>query len=238
MKITKTKRKFLAIIPARGGSKRLPRKNCLELKGKPLIAWTIEAALNSKYIDEVIVSSDDTEMIDISTQYGARTPFVRPKELSGDQAVMPEVVKHGINYLRDVEGKEFEYVILLQPTSPFRNASDIDAAIDFMEQKKASAIVSVSASEHPIEWYNKLPADLSMKGIFKSNSIKLKRSQDFPIYYRLNGAIYICEIEKFFESGTYFLDDNIFAFVMDIEKSIDIDSKIDFKLAEAFLSLE
>ncbi len=225
---------FLGVIAARGGSKRLPRKNILDLAGKPLIGWTIEAALKSKYIDEVVVSTEDSEISEISKNFGAEVPFMRPKELSIDNTPSTQVVIHAVNYYVNEQKKEFDYVVLLQPTSPLREAHDIDKAIEFLYSKEADAVVSVCEAEHPPLWSNTLPENLSMKN-FLRDDLKSKVSQDLPTYYHINGAIYICKTERLLKESTYFLKDNIFAFLMEAEKSVDIDSLIDFKLAEALI---
>ena len=230
------KRTFLGVITARGGSKRLPKKNILDLAGKPLIGWTIEAALKSRYIDELIVSTEDVEIAEISKNYGANVPFMRPKELSTDNVHPAEVVIHAVKYFINEQKKDFEYVVFLQPTSPLRNEHDIDKAIDFLYSKKADAVVSVCEAGHSPLWYNTLPGNLSMK-TFLRDDLKGKMSQDLPTYYRVNGAIYISKIERLLEEKSFFLRDNIFAFLMDVKKSVDIDSLVDFKLAEILMQI-
>ena len=138
----------LAVIPARGGSKRLPRKNCLLLQGKPLIVYSIEAAKESVYIDEVVVSTDDEEIASLARQAGASVPFLRPAELSTDEASSVDVVAHALNYYQVNEKKLFDYVVLLQPTSPLRTAAHINQALELLKEKKADAIVSVCEAEH------------------------------------------------------------------------------------------
>lgn len=219
---------FLVIIPARGGSKRLPRKNILDLNGKPLIVWSIEAGLKSKYIDKVVVSSDDNEILEVSQKFGADI-IVRPPELASDTATTFDVIEHTIKSL-----KKYNYVVLLQATSPLRDSKHIDEAIEFLEQKDADAVVSVCEMEHSPLWSNTLDESLSMKG-FLIDEVLNKRSQDLENYYRLNGAIYICKTEKFLEEKGFFLKDNIFAYVMDRESSVDIDEEIDFRLAESII---
>lgn len=226
---------FLAIIPARGGSKRLPRKNVLNLAGKPLIAWSIEAGLKSKYIDEVMVTTDDDEIIDISKKIGAKIPFKRPEKLSNDLATRPEVIRHTIEFYKNKLKKEFDYVVLLQPTSPLRNEKQIDEAIVYLFEKNGDAVVSVSEVEHPIYWSGALPEDNDMSE-FLDNVAVQSRSQDLPIYYRLNGAIYICNTQKFLEEGCVFLKENIYAYKMSQNSSVDIDTKIDFLLADLLLA--
>ena len=224
-----TNKKFLAIIPARGGSKRLPRKNILDLCGKPLIAYTIEAALKSKYIDKVIVSSDDEEILNISKKNGADI-IKRPIDLANDTATTFDAIKHTIDNF-----EKYDYIVLLQPTSPLRNEKHIDEAIELLENKKADAIVSVCEMDHSPLWSNTLPKDGNMSNFLKDEILN-KRSQDLEKYYRLNGAIYICKTEKLLENKGFFLKDNIFAYKMDREHSVDIDEKIDFSIAQILMS--
>lgn len=219
---------FLAIIPARGGSKRLPRKNLLELVGKPLISWSIEAGLQSKHIDKVIVTSDDEEILNISRKF-ATDILKRPKELASDTATTVDVIKHTIENVGS-----YDYIVLLQPTSPLRNFKHIDEAIELLKTKETDAVISVCEMDHSPLWSNTLPADGSMVN-FKHESAIGKRSQDLEKYYRINGAMYICKTEKLLEEESLFLSDNIFAYVMSRENSIDIDEEIDFKIAESLI---
>ena len=219
---------FLAIIPARGGSKRLPRKNVLDLNGKPLIAYSIEAGLKSKYIDRVVVTSDDEEILAISQKYGALT-IKRPDELASDIATSFDAIKHTIE-----NTKKYDYVILLQPTSPLRNKKHINEAIELLEDKNADAVVSVCEMDHSPLWSNTLDDSLSMEGFLKDEVLN-KRSQDLEKYFRLNGAIYICKTEKLLEEESFFLKENIFAYLMERNSSVDIDDKVDFHLAEVLL---
>jgi pseudaminic acid cytidylyltransferase len=222
-------KKLLAIIPARGASKRLPRKNILDLSGKPLIAWTIEAALGSKYIDRVVVSTDDQEIANIAKKHGADIPFIRPSELATDQTTSVDVVLHLLNQLEKIEDK-YDYVILLQPTSPLRTAKNIEEAIKLLRTKNSDAVISVCESGHPPLWYNTLPDDMSMDN-FLDASIKNKRSQDLPKQYRVNGAIYISSIERLRNESSFFLSENCHAYIMEQNVSIDIDTRDDFDFA-------
>ena len=222
------KNKFLAIIPARGGSKRLPRKNVLDLCGKPLIAYSIETGLQSKYIDKVVVSSDDEEILQISKEFGAEA-IKRPDILASDTATTFDAIKHTIDSL-----EKYEYIVLLQATSPLRNSKHIDEAIELLEEKKADAVVSVCEMEHSPLWSNTLDDTLSMNNFLKDEVLN-KRSQDLEKHYRLNGAIYICKTELLLKEKSFFLKENIFAYIMDRKSSIDIDEEIDFKKAEFFL---
>lgn len=219
---------FLAIIPARGGSKRLPRKNVLDLAGKPLIAWSIEAGLKSKYIDKVIVTSDDDEILGIANEFGSDT-IKRPDELASDTATSFDAIKHTINNI-----DRYDYIVLLQPTSPLRTADQIEEAIELLESKSADAVISVCEMDHSPLWSNTLPNDNSMQG-FLRDEILNKRSQDLEPYYRLNGAIYICDTNRLLEEKSFLFKENIFAYKMDRESSVDIDEKIDFQFAEILI---
>ena len=219
---------FLAIIPARGGSKRLPRKNILDLNGKPLIAYSIEAGLKSNYIDKVIVSSDDTEILNISKDFGADI-IKRPDILASDTATSFDAIKHTIE-----NSNRYDYIVLLQPTSPLRTSINIDESIELLNEKDADAIISVCEMDHSPLWSNILDKTLSMKGFLKDEVLN-KRSQDLEKYYRLNGAIYICRTDKLLEEKSFFLKENSFGFIMDRESSVDIDERIDFKIAQLLL---
>jgi len=220
---------FLAIILARGGSKRLPRKNVLDLAGKPLIAWSIEAGLRSEYIDKVVVSSDDDEILEISKNIGAEI-IKRPEEFASDNATSFDGIKHVIDNIEN-----YDYVILLQPTSPLRNTKHIDRAIELLETKNAEAIISVCEMDHSPLWSNTLDDDLSMVGFLKDEVLN-KRGQELEKYYRINGAIYICERRIFLKEKSFFIKNDIFAYKMSREASIDIDERIDLKIAETLIN--
>lgn len=221
---------FLAIIPARGGSKRLPRKNVLNLVGKPLIAWTIQAAKESKYLDDVIVSTDDNEISTLSMQYGIENVVARPPELASDTATSFDVIKHAMASRK----KKYDYVMLLQPTSPLRKSYHIDDVAELVIEKNANAVISVCEAEHSPLWCNTLPEDDNMDG-FIPDKVKNKRSQDLPRYYRLNGAIYCADAASIVESTSLFSLQKTFAYKMDVSSSIDIDSSFDFSFAERLL---
>jgi CMP-N,N'-diacetyllegionaminic acid synthase len=220
---------FLAIIPARGGSKRLPNKNILPLVDKPMLLWTIESAVQSKYLDQILLSTDSDDIIKVVENYKIKT-IKRPLELASDTAKTVDVVKHVIENI----DKKYDFIVLLQPTSPLRTSTHIDEAIEQLIKLNADAIISVTEADHSPLWCNILPGNLSMEN-FISEDIKHKRSQDLPKFYRLNGAIYICKTEKLIEENTFFLKKNVYAYIMDKKSSIDIDEELDFKLAEIIL---
>lgn len=223
-------KKILAIIPARGGSKRLPRKNILPLSGKPLIQWTIEAAEESKYIDTTMVSTDCIEIAGIAEKFGVITPYLRSATLAGDTATSMDVVIDVLKFY-EKNNQNFDLVLLLQPTSPLRTSTDIDKAIELFIKKSANAVVSVTECDHSPLWANILPTDLSLSGFIPEN-LSQKRSQDLPSYYRLNGAIYLFDIQQIKNNRNYLSLPNIFAFIMEKKHSVDIDDEMDFRYAE------
>jgi CMP-N,N'-diacetyllegionaminic acid synthase len=226
-------KKVVAIIPARGGSKRLPGKNLLPLAGKPLIAWSIAAAKESRYVDTVVVSTDDDCIMAVANEFGAETPFRRPAEIASDTATSSAVLLHAIAWLQQNQ-RPHDIVIMLQPTSPLRSAADIDSALELLMAKNAQGVVSVCACEHSPLWANTLPADGSM-GDFLPESIRGLRSQDLPAYYRLNGALYLFNIPSLVRAGGIFYTNDTFAFRMERNSSVDIDTMDDFQLAEFLL---
>ena len=222
-------KKVLALIPARGGSKRLPRKNILSICGKPLIVWTIEASLSCNYIDKTIVSTDDKEIKDISLTSGAEV-VDRPSDLSGDEVPTVPVVEHTLSIIKE----NYTYLILLQPTTPLRTKRHIDEAFQTLIKTNADAVISVCESEHNPLWANRLPVDGNLKN-FRREDIRDVRSQDLPKYHRINGAIYICEVSRLLRESSFYIKDNIFSYIMDKTCSVDIDDQFDFLIAETLM---
>lgn len=219
----------LAIIPARGGSKGIPGKNIREIAGKPLIAWTIEAAKKSKYIDRLILSSDDNDIIEVAKEWGCEVPFVRPSELARDDTPGIATVLHAIEALPE----HYEYVVLLQPTSPLRSVNDIDDCIRTCIDHYAASCVSVTEPERsPYLMYSLDSTDhlLPLIEQFKHFS----RRQDLPKVYALNGAIYVAK-SVWLKSNLTFVSDETIAYEMPKHRSIDIDTEIDLKFAEFLL---
>lgn len=224
----------IAIIPARAGSKRLPNKNILKINGKSLIEWSINAALQSKYINKVIVSTDSLDIAEVARLAGAQVPFLRPKKLSTDSATTADVIANVIEYLEE-KNEHFDNIVLLQPTSPLRTTKHIDDSIALFNAHSANSVISVTECEHSPLWCNTLPDNLSFNGFIKK-SLEKKRSQDLPKYYRINGAIYIIKKESFLNEKTFFSKEKSFAFIMDSISSIDIDTKLDFIIAETIMT--
>ncbi|MBO5261314.1 MAG: acylneuraminate cytidylyltransferase family protein [Coprococcus sp.] len=223
----------IAIIPARSGSKGLKDKNIKLLNGKPLLAYSIEAAIESNMFDEIMVSTDSYIYADIAKRYGANVPFLRSAEQSCDSAGSWSVVNEVLKEYKKI-GYTFNTVCLLQPTSPLRKSGDIIGAYNFFSAKNADAVTSVCEMEHSPQWAMILPEDGSLAE-FRKNVQNVPRQQ-LPKYYRINGAIYIRKIE-YVDDNILIKDCNEFAFVMDRKKSVDIDTVEDFEVAQFFLNI-
>ena len=226
-------RRVLALIPARGGSKGLPRKNVAPLRGRPLIAWTIAAAAASPHVDDVVVSTDDDEISRVALAAGARVPFRRPAGLAADTAHMTDVVSHALDTLA-ASGESFGWLLLLQPTSPLRTAAHIDAAFDRLTAGGGSAVVSVCAAEHSPQWMGELPPDGNM-GSFGAGAAARANRQELARFYRLNGSIYLATVE-YWRAQTGFLGPATYAYVMTQDESVDIDCALDLEIAELLLA--
>ncbi len=226
----------LAVIPARGGSKRLPNKNIRPLQGKPLIGWTIEAAQKSNIIDRTIVSTDSDEIARISKSFNVDIPFQRPAHLATDEAQTSDVLLHVLDFLKD-SGEVYDYLTVLQPTSPLRTAKHIDDALMLMHRRNAIGIVSVCPVDHPTEWCNTLPPNGSMDRFIDKNVLGA-RSQDLPERYRINGAIYAVDVHCFSQQQTLLLSNDMTSFIMKREDSIDIDTEYDFTLVEYLIKMD
>ena len=226
-------KKVLAIIPARGGSKGLPGKNIKELCGKPLIAWSIEAAKACSNIDRVVASTDDEDIAKVAKKYGAEVPFMRPAELASDTASTIDVIFHAINWLKEHQDYRSEYILLLQPTSPLRSGEDIDGAIQMLKDKDVRAVVSVCETDHHPWWSNTLPENGNMKDFLRPGILN-KRRQSLPVFYRLNGAIYLADTDYLHKCNGFFGPET-FAYKMAESRTVDIDSDLDFKLAALLL---
>ena len=223
----------LAVIPARGRSKGLSGKNIKKLFGKPLIAWSIEQAKSCDDIDRIVVSTDDENIAKVAKKSGEEVPFMRPLELAADTALIIDVISHAIDWLEEHEDYRPEYILLLQPTSPLRSPKDIKGAIQILKDKKARSVVSVCETDHHPWWSNILPEDGNMKDFIRPEALN-RRRQDLPVFYKVNGAIYLSELEYLYKCNGFFGPDT-FAYKMPKTRSVDIDSAIDFKLAELLL---
>lgn len=224
----------LAVILARSGSKGLKDKNIKELAGKPLLAYTVEAAIESGKYDIVHVSTDSELYADIAKKYGADVPFLRDEELAGDKSSSWDALRFVVTEYEKL-GKSFDTVTLLQPTSPLRDANDIQNAFDIYESKNATAVVSVCEVDHSPLVCNTLPEDGSLYGFIDLN--KVGRRQDMKPYYRINGAIYIQKTNLLMDNTSIYSEGS-YAYVMDKRHSVDIDDEVDFTIAQAIIEKE
>lgn len=215
--------KVLALITARGGSKGLPRKNVLLAGGKPLLAWTVDAAISAECVDRVVLSSDDHEIMDAARSAGCDVPFCRPAHLASDVATSIDVVLHALNQLPG-----YEYVVLLQPTSPLRTAADIDAAFELMIESGAPSCLSVCDVDQSPYWMYRVVAGNKLERLLSEVDMVTRR-QDLPPIYVLNGAIYIAHID-WLRANKSFISEDTVAYVMPKERSLDIDTAQDFDI--------
>lgn len=219
---------ILAVIPARGGSKGVPHKNIRRLNCKPLISYAIEEAKKSRYIDKLIVSTEDGKIAALSKEFGAEVPFLRPSELALDSTPGIDPLLHAVNWFRD-KGCNFDYIMCLQCTSPFRKYFQIDEAVEILIEKNADSIISVCESKITPYWMKKIE-DGKLKD-FLDDHIFYARRQDTPKTYRLNGAIYMAKIKILLDSKNWHTENTI-PYIMDDISSMDIDNMLDFKFAE------
>jgi len=229
-------KKILAIIPARGGSKGLPGKNIKLLCGKPLIGWTIEQAQSSKYIDEIFVSTDSNEIAAVAEDFGIKVPFLRPAELATDTSPSSAFVLHTIGYYRN-KGQEFDYILLLEPTSPLRDITDINMAIEqLLNHNTAKSIVGVSKVEaaHPA-----FLVDISKEGLLKPylKEMKTLRRQELSDLYFFEGSLYLSDIEFYIKEQTFYHDLTL-PYVVSKYKAYEIDDIVDFYIVEKILELK
>ena len=222
----------IAVIPARSGSKGLKDKNIKLLNGKPLIYYSIQAALDSNIYDVIHVSTDSSKYAEIAREYGADVPFLRNSSTSTDLASTWDAMRYVLNEYEKL-GKQFDTLTVLQPTSPLRTSEDIIGAYNYFIEKDANMISTVCETEHSPLWCNTLPADYSMQN-FEDETIAHTPRQLLPTYYRENGAIYILKIEHLFHT-TNLYHDKCFAYILNQLHSIDIDTELDFHIAEYLL---
>jgi CMP-N,N'-diacetyllegionaminic acid synthase len=219
----------LAIIPARGGSKRVTKKNIRPVGGKPLIAWTILEAKKSRYIDRLILSSEDPEIISVARQWECEVPFVRPKELALDDTPGIEPVLHALNSLPG----RYDYVVLLQPTSPLRLVKDIDACLETCIRMNAPSCVAVTELEKSPYWMFTINASGRMKPLLNPDMENLC-GQNIQRVYVLNGAIYVAQSEWLISKKSFLSKDTV-AYTMPKERSIDIDTEMDFLITKCYV---
>ena len=222
-------KKILAIIPARGGSKGVPRKNIKMLAGKPLIAWTIEEAKKSRFIDMCIVSTEDEEIKSVAEEWGGNVPFMRPVELAQDDTLGIEPVLHAIKMLPG-----YDFVVLLQVTSPLRTVEDIDGAIACCLDRDCESCVGVTEVEHSPYWMYRLDEQKRLQPILKIAKEESYQRQKLPKVYQLNGAVYVASV-AFVKSERELIGADTLGFVMPQKRSYDIDTMLDFEVVEVLM---
>ncbi|MBY0471637.1 acylneuraminate cytidylyltransferase family protein [bacterium] len=223
-------KKVLAVIPARLGSKRLPRKNIRPFRGKPLLAWSIEEARRSKFIDRLILSSESEEIISLAKKYGCEAPFTRPTELATDTASGISPILHAIEMI----GAEFDYVVMLQVTSPLRTAADMDGCIELCHQSTHPCVSVTEVTKSPY-WMVKLEKTGSLTPILGSWENFEKSSQHLPPAFVPNGAVYVASTDHLKKKGSFYGPGTV-GYAMPQSRSVDIDTEADFVQAESLLS--
>jgi CMP-N-acetylneuraminic acid synthetase len=228
----------LGLIPARGGSKGIPRKNIALLAGRPLLAYTCEAALASHVLNRVVVSTDDEEIADVAQQCGIEVPFIRPKSLAQDESPSIDVVRHAVEHLRNEERWIPSVVVLLQPTSPLRKARHIDEAVDLMEETKADTVVSVVEVPHRFNPHNIMELNNGelIDFLRAPSDFNRFRRQTLPVLYARNGpAVLVSRVDVITNSKSFY-GAHVAPYLMSDEESLDIDSKYDMWLAEQLIA--
>jgi CMP-N-acetylneuraminic acid synthetase len=224
--------KILGLIPARGGSKGIPRKNITPVAGRPLLAWTVDAAKGSAVLDRIIVSTEDAEIADVARQCGAEVPFMRPAELSRDETPGLDPVLHALESLAK-GGYHPGWIMLLQPTSPLRTAEDIRGAWALRDRPEARSVISVCEATHPPAWMRRVSPEGLLEPYFPKEDDPPTR-QELPKAYALNGALYLTQSEALIRERS-FTPAKTYAYVMCRENSIDIDSPWDLRESDLIL---
>ncbi|WP_045212433.1 cytidylyltransferase domain-containing protein [Desulfonatronovibrio magnus] len=221
-------KKILSVIPARGGSKGVPGKNIRLLAGKPLIAWTIEEAKKSKYIDRLVLSSEDQEIISIAKSFGCDVPFVRPTDLAADETPGVDPIIHALQKLPG-----YDIVVMLQPTSPLRKVEDIDECLEFFIKQKAFVCVSVSEVKKTPYWMFSMDNNYHIHKLMDNKDI-ISRRQNLPKAYMPNGALFVAEADYLQQNRSFYTSDTL-GYLMPQDRSQDIDSEMDLFCTECFM---
>jgi N-acylneuraminate cytidylyltransferase/CMP-N,N'-diacetyllegionaminic acid synthase len=221
---------ILTIIPARGGSKGIPNKNIVPLADKPLIAWVIEAARASQSISRLVVDTDSPEIAEVARQWGAETPYLRPAEYARDDTPTIATLQNGLRWLEKHEGYVPDYLMCLQAVTPFLTTADIEGAVALALAKQAEAVVSVAPLKHPPQWLKQVNDDQRLQDYFPGQPF-IARRQDVPPAYELNGAIYLARPRLLLQHSTWYADQT-YAYVMQNEAWVDIDTPFDLQLAD------
>lgn len=225
-----------AVIPARGGSKRVPRKNIREVAGKPLIVHAIEQANESETIDRAIISTEDDEIKQVAREYGGEVPFTRPTELATDDASSIEVVEHALEWIFTEEDKP-EIVVLLQATAPLRSVGDIDGAIRRLQQNEAESVISICEYADPPHWAVTEDSDGFLSSYFEPDMLwrdDIPRSQDLRSLKHPNGAVFAADVDAFREQNTFYTDQTL-GYEMPVERSVDIDEPFELEIVRKLM---
>lgn len=232
--MTDQKAKVLGVIPARGGSKSVPRKNLAPLNGKPMLAWTIQAAQESRLLTHFVVSSEDQEIIRVAQQYGALAPFVRPAEFATDEAPSLPVVQHAVREMEQRNGITYDFVVLLQATSPLRNGADIDSALEKLIHTGADSVISVVRVAHHHPARMRFIQDDLLVQLPMGEAREMQRRQDLPPVYIRNGAIFATRRNVVMEQNSM-LGKISRPYVMPESRSANVDTKFDFLVVEEMM---
>lgn len=226
----------LGLIPARGGSKGLPRKNIRLFAGRPLIHWSCRAAIRSDELDAVICSTDSEEIANVARNAGVSVPFMRPAELAADTSLIVDVAKHVLLRLASA-GRHFDYVCLIQPTSPLISAEDIDRAVRLARQRDADTVISGFAcgQKHPATMF-RTDEQGAVQWLLPVKE-RMARRQDLPPVFIRSGLVYVFRSEMVIQTGTLY-GDKVFAVEVPEERAISIDSELDFQIAEFLFGIQ
>jgi CMP-N,N'-diacetyllegionaminic acid synthase len=224
---------ILGLIPARGGSKAIPRKNLLPLANKPMVAWTIDAASEAGVFDRLILSTDDAEIAQLGRKLGIEVPFLRPADLATDGSTSVDVCIHALEWLEGNENYRPDFIMLLQPTSPLRSATDIRASVELAAVRQANSVVSICEVHHHPSWMKILDNEGHLRNLFAHTSAPTRRQDLFPVF-ALNGAIYLA-LRSLVLSERTFVSDGTLGYLMPPERSVDVDRAWDFYLADLIL---
>lgn len=223
-------KKIAALITARGGSKGIPKKNIVKLCGKPLINWTVESAVKSKYIDKIFLSTDSDEIINSVKKFPVEIPFKRPENLSTDKSTSTDVILHFIDWMKK-KCNQFDTLLLLQPTSPFRKSVHIDNSIKKFIDSDSLSLISITENIKSPFLSRKINSKGFVEKLFDAKNEK--RRQDIPLTYYINGAIYLTDVKNF-EKYKTFQTTKTLSYIMPYYSSIDIDEPVDLKIAELY----
>ncbi len=226
--------KILAVVPARGGSKGIPRKNIVDIDGSPLISYTIDAALKSNYLTDIVVSTDDAEIAEISRDLGAQVPFIRPEYLASDKAKSSPVIEHAVNFMENIKGFKYDAILMLQPTSPLRTSKHIDESLDLFTLQDCDSVVSIVSvgGNHPFRMKRLIGNQLI--NYIDQGFWDMRPRQSLPDVYIRNGAIYLIKRDVFMHHHQL-IGDKCLGYIMNDYESTNIDTPIDLKIAELLL---